>query len=298
MIILDYSQIALANILPFQTDLKRNTPEQTIDLIRHATLSTIKSYKKKYAPEYGDVVIACDGKSYWRKDAFPNYKAMRKVNRDKSDLDWKLIFETLSEIREDLKTHFPYKVIHVDKAEADDVIAALVKYSQDHDLLTEGLFEEPQKVLIVSSDKDFIQLQKNKNVRQWSPMQRKYIEASQKDIDEYIITHIVKGDSGDGVPNILSKDDVFVNQERQKPVMKKRLAEFYEKGIDACRNDEEKRNFQRNSMLVNFKYIPNDVHNSIIEAYENVKPQGDKMKIMDYLIKNKCRLLLDDLEEF
>ena len=298
MIILDYSQIALANILPFQKELKYNSEEQTVDLIRHATLSTIKSYKKKYAPEYGDVVIACDGKSYWRKDAFPNYKAMRKVNREKSDLDWKLIFETLSEIREDLKIHFPYKVVHVDKAEADDVIASLVKYSQDHELLTEGLFEEPQKILIVSSDKDFIQLQKNKNVRQWSPMQKKYVEASQKDIDEYIITHIVKGDSGDGVPNILSKDDVFVNQERQKPVMKKRLAEFLEHGIDACRNDEEKRNYQRNSMLVNFKYMPNDVHNSIIHEYENYQPQGDKMKIMDYLIKNKCRLLLDDLEEF
>ena len=298
MIILDYSQIALANILPFQKELKYNSEEQTVDLIRHATLSTIKSYKKKYAPEYGDVVIACDGKSYWRKDAFPNYKAMRKVNREKSDLDWKLIFETLSEIREDLKIHFPYKVVHVDKAEADDVIASLVKYSQDHELLTEGLFEEPQKILIVSSDKDFIQLQKNKNVRQWSPMQKKYVEASQKDIDEYIITHIVKGDSGDGVPNILSKDDVFVNQERQKPVMKKRLAEFLKHGIDACRNDEEKRNYQRNSMLVNFKYMPNDVHNSIIQEYENYQPQGDKMKIMDYLIKNKCRLLLDDLEEF
>lgn len=298
MIILDYSQIALANILPFQKELKYNSEEQTVDLIRHATLSTIKSYKKKYAPEYGDVVIACDGKSYWRKDAFPNYKAMRKVNREKSDLDWKLIFETLSEIREDLKIHFPYKVVHVDKAEADDVIASLVKYSQDHELLTEGLFEEPQKILIVSSDKDFIQLQKNKNVRQWSPMQKKYVEASQKDIDEYIITHIVKGDSGDGVPNILSKDDVFVNQERQKPVMKKRLAEFLEHGINACRNDEEKRNYQRNSMLVNFKYMPNDVHNSIIQEYENYQPQGDKMKIMDYLIKNKCRLLLDDLEEF
>ena len=129
-------------------------------------------------------------------------------------------------------------------------------------------------------------------------MQKKYVEASQKDIDEYIITHIVKGDSGDGVPNILSKDDVFVNQERQKPVMKKRLAEFLEHGIDACRNDEEKRNYQRNSMLVNFKYMPNDVHNSIIQEYENYQPQGDKMKIMDYLIKNKCRLLLDDLEEF
>jgi len=298
MIILDYSQIALSNILPFQNDLKHNTPEQTVDLIRHATISTIKSYKKKYAPEYGDVVIACDGKSYWRRDAFPNYKAMRKVNRDKSDLDWKLIFDTLSQIREDLKEHFPYKVVHVDKAEADDVIAALVKYSQENELLTEGLFEEPQKVLIVSSDKDFIQLQKNKNVRQWSPMQKKFIESSQKEIDEYIVTHIVKGDSGDGIPNILSKDDVFINQERQKPVMKKRLAEFYEHGIDACRNDEEKRNYQRNIMLVNFDYIPKEVRDNIIQEYTNCKPKGDKMKIMDYLIKNKCRLLLDDIEEF
>ena len=298
MIILDYSQIALSNILPFQNDIKRNTEEQNIDLIRHATLSTIKSYKKKYGQEYGEVIIACDGREYWRKDAFPNYKAMRKVNRDKSDLDWKFIFNTLSEIREDLKQHFPYKVLHVDKAEADDVIAVLVKYSQEHELIQEGLFAEPQKVLIVSSDKDFIQLQKNKNVRQWSPMQKKYVEASQKDIDEYITTHIVKGDSGDGVPNILSKDDVFINQERQKPFSKKRIMEFMEKGIDACRNEEEKRNYQRNIMLVNFEYIPKQVHNTIIETYETTKPQGDKMKVMDYLIKHKCRLLLDDIEEF
>ena len=298
MIILDYSQIALSNILPFQNDIKRNTEEQNIDLIRHATLSTIKSYKKKYGQEYGEVIIACDGREYWRKDAFPNYKSMRKVNRDKSDLDWKFIFNTLSEIREDLKQHFPYKVLHVDKAEADDVIAVLVKYSQEHELIQEGLFAEPQKVLIVSSDKDFIQLQKNKNVRQWSPMQKKYVEASQKDIDEYITTHIVKGDSGDGVPNILSKDDVFINQERQKPFSKKRIMEFMEKGIDACRNEEEKRNYQRNIMLVNFDYIPKQVHSTIVEAYEATKPQGDKMKVMDYLIKHKCRLLLDDIEEF
>ena len=298
MIILDYSQIALSNILPFQNDIKRNTVEQNIDLIRHATISTIKSYKKKYGNEYGDVIIACDGKSYWRRDAFPNYKAMRKVNREKSDLDWKFIFETLSEIREDLKQYFPYKVLHIDKAEADDIIAALVKHSQTNELIQEGLFEEPQKVLIVSSDKDFIQLQKNKNVRQWSPMQKKYIEASQKEIDEYIVTHIVKGDSGDGVPNILSKDDVFINQERQRPFSKKRIMEFLEQGMDACRNDEEKRNYQRNIMLVNFEYIPKEIHNTIIETYQSTKPLGDKMKVMDYLIKHRCRLLLDDIEEF
>jgi len=152
--------------------------------------------------------------------------------------------------------------------------------------------------LIVSSDKDFIQLQKYKNVRQWSPMQKKYVEGSQKDIHEYTITHTVKGDTGDGIPNILSKDDVFVSGDRQKPFSSKRLTEFYEHGILACKTEEEKRNYQRNLMLVNFDFIPKDVRSEILTSFEENKPKGDKMMIMNYLIKNKCRLLLDDLEEF
>jgi hypothetical protein len=297
MILVDYSQVALAAILTFQRELKGDEAEVK-NLIRHVTLSTIKSYKKKYGKEFGEMVIACDGRKYWRKDHFDHYKASRKKNREASDLDWKLIFDTLSEMREDIKNNFPYRVVHVDRAEADDVIAVMTKYCQDNLLVQEGLVEEPQKILILSSDKDFKQLQLYPTVRQWSPMQKKYITASKQEIRDFMIEHIVKGDTGDGIPNILSKDDTFVVGERQKVMSSKRLAEFIENGEAACRNDEEKRNYARNQALVDFFFIPDDVQQSIIEAYLNTKPNTDKMKIMNYLMEHRCRLLLDEIEDF
>lgn len=301
MILIDYSQVALATILTFQRELK-GTESEVKNLIRHVTLSTIKSYKKKYGQEYGDIVICTDGRKYWRKEVFEHYKAGRKKAREASDLDWKLIFDTLSEMRDDIKRVFPYKVINVERAEADDIIAVLTKYAQNNELIQEGLVEEPQKVLILSSDKDFKQLQlepfSSGNVSQWSPMQKKFIRASQKEIHEFTIEHIVKGDAGDGVPNILSKDDVFITGERQKPVSAKRLTEFLEKGFDACRNDEERRNWSRNKVLVDLKQIPQDVESAILSEYLNTKPNKDKMMVMNYLMENRCRLLLDEIEDF
>ncbi len=301
MILIDYSQVALSAILTFQRELK-GTESEVKNLIRHVTLSTLKSYKKKYGKEYGELVIACDGRSYWRKEIFEHYKASRKKMRDSSDLDWKLIFDTLSEMRDDLSKHFPYKVIHLNRAEADDVIAVMTEWCQTNNLVREGLVEEAQPVLILSSDKDFKQLQlapfSSGNVRQWSPMQKKYVTASKQEIMDFTIEHIAKGDTGDGIPNVLSKDDVFVVGERQKPVSAKRLAEFIEKGKDACRNDEERRNWDRNARLVAFDNIPEDVKKDIVDAYLNTKPTGDKMSIMNYLIEHRCRLLLDEIEEF
>jgi hypothetical protein len=297
MILVDYSQVALAAILTFQRELK-GTESEVKNLIRHVTLSTIKSYKKKYGKEYGEMVICCDGRKYWRKEYFEYYKASRKKNREASDLDWKLIFDTLSEMREDLRTYFPYRVIHVDRAEADDVIAVMAKYLQDNLLVQEGLVEESQKILILSSDKDFKQLQLYPTVKQWSPMQKKYVTATKQEIRDFMIEHIVKGDTGDGIPNIFSKDDVFVIGERQKVCSAKRLAEFIENGEAACRNDDEKRNWKRNSVLVAFENIPADVSEDIIKAYLNTTPNTDKMKIMNYLMENRCRLLLDEIEDF
>jgi hypothetical protein len=297
MLLVDYSQVALAAILTFQRELK-GTESEVKNLIRHVTLSTLKSYKKKYGKEYGELVICCDGRKYWRKEFFEFYKGMRKSNRDKSDLDWKLIFDTLSEMREDISQHFPYRVMHIDRAEADDIIAVMTQYLQENLLIQEGLVEEPQKILILSSDKDFKQLQLYPTVKQWSPMQKKYITATKKEIVEHKIEHIVKGDTGDGVPNILSKDDVFMKGERQKPVSAKRLQEFFDNGFTACRNDEERRNWHRNTTLVDFDHIPPDVKESIIVSYISSKPKGDKMSIMNYLMEHRCRLLLDEIEEF
>lgn len=297
MILVDYSQVALSAILTFQRELK-GTESEVKNLIRHVTLSTIKSYKKKYGKEYGQIVICCDGRKYWRRDFFQHYKAGRKKARDASDLDWGLIFDTLSEMRDDLAKHFPYKVMHIERCEADDIIAALTKYAQENELVQEGLVEESQKILILSSDKDFKQLQLYPNVKQWSPMQKKYVTATQREIIEYKIEHIVKGDSGDGIPNIMSKDDVFVVGERQRVVTAKRLQEFIENGFIACKNDDERRNWHRNTVLVDFDHIPDDVRQEIVQSYINTKPTGDKMAIMNYLIEHRCRLLLDELEDF
>jgi len=301
MILVDYSQVALSAILTFQRELKGDESEVK-NLIRHVTLSTLKSYKKKYGKEFGELVVCCDGRRYWRKEIFEHYKAGRKKMRDNSDLDWKLIFDTLSEMREDIAKVFPYRVIHLERAEADDIIAVMTEWVQTNQLVQEGLMEEPQKILILSSDKDFKQLQlapfSSGNVRQWSPMQKKYITASKQEVMDFTVEHIVKGDTGDGIPNILSKDDVFVSGDRQKPVSAKRMAEFLEKGIDACRNDEEKRNWQRNTKLIAFDNIPKDVREEIISAYLNTKPNTDKMNIMNYLMEHRCRLLLDEIEEF
>ena len=297
MILIDYSQVALASILTFQADLKSGDQDKVINLIRHVTFSSIKSFKKKYGKEYGEVVLCCDGRKYWRRDFFQYYKAGRKKARDKSDLPWTLIFDTLNQMRQDVAEHFPYRVMHIDEAEADDIIAVMSKWTQENALVEEGLVTEPQKVLILSSDHDFMQLQKYDNVNQWSPNTKKFIKVNKKEVHEKMITHIVKA-GDDGIPNILSKDDVFMTGERQKPVSAKRLQEFIENGFIACKNDEERRNWHRNTTLVDFNYIPENISKMIVENYLNNPPKGDKMTAMKYLMEHRCRLLLEEIEEF
>lgn len=286
----------MAAILQFQREL-RDSDEKVVGLIRHVILNTLQSYKKKYGGEFGDLVIACDAGNYWRREFFPHYKAGRKKARDASDLPWKLIFDTISSVREDLEKYFPYKVIHVDKCEADDVIAVLSHWSQDNGFVQTGLIEEPQKVLIISSDHDFFQLHRFENIRQWSPRVKKYVKADRDYMTNGHIQHIVKA-GDDGIPSILNEDDIMLREERAKPVSAKRLAEFIEKGFDACRDDFERRNWHRNSTLIDFQYIPDGLKQQIIETYESSKPTRDRMQIMNYLIKNKCRLLLDHIEDF
>lgn len=300
MILIDYNQIALSVLTSPEFKVQLNGDEETVkNLVRHATIATILSYKKKYGGKYGQVVIACDGRQYWRREVFPYYKAGRKKSRDNSDLNWKLIFDCLSEMRSDIKEFFPYRVVHLDRAEADDVIAVLTEWAQNNELIEQGLETESQPILIVSSDRDFKQLHLYHNVKQWSPMQKKFVTSTKKEIQEYKIQHIVKGDVGDGIPNMLSRDDILVTEgERQKVVSSKRLEEFFQLGKDACRTDEERRNWDRNEVLVSFSRIPTDLRDAIVNEYIQSEAKVDRMKIMNYLIKHKCRLLLNSLEEF
>lgn len=275
---------------------KNGNNAEAVNIIRHAILTGIKSYKKKYGKQYGEIVIACDGRDYWRKDIFPYYKAGRKKARDASDLDWKLIFDTISSIRDDLQEYFPYKVVYYERAEADDVIATLCKWTQTNGLIDRGIFEEKQPVMIISSDGDFKQLQKYDNVKQWSPMHKKAVECPNP--VQYLAEHIAKA-GDDGIPNVLSPDDIFVTEgTRQSKMTSKKLEGFVASGRDACENDEQRRNWDRNNSLINLDLIPTEISDKILAIYNDSKPSNDKMKIMNYLIKNRCRLLIDDIEEF
>lgn len=275
-----------------------SSPRQEIseNLIRHIVLAMILSYKKKFGKDYGQIVFAADDRNYWRKEVFPYYKACRKKNRDESKYDWNLIFNSLNKIRDEIKENFPYKVIQVDKAEADDIIGSLTRYSQTNELQRRGIIEEPSPVLVLSGDKDFLQLQKYPNVKQYSPMQKKFLHVDDPHV--FLKEHILRGDSGDGIPNFLSEDNILVTPGlRQKPLTAKKMEQFLHTDVETFECPTLKRNFYRNQQIIDLSFTPLNIQDNIVKTYHETIV-GKKSKLMNYFIKNKLKHLMQDLSEF
>ena len=281
MILLDYSQIALSNII-----VQRLNDES---MIRHMILNSIRMYNKKYRDQYGQMVICADGMNTWRKDYFPNYKANRRKNRQESDQDWNEIFRILHLVRDEIKENLPYKVLHMDGVEADDIIASLAMFTQE--------FGNDEPVMIVSSDKDFIQLQKFNNVKQYSPIQKKMVSDDNPRI--YAFNHVMRGDAGDGVPNVLSADDTFVTDKTQTPLRQAKINEWLENSdnLKDIMDENTFRNYQRNKKLIDLTEIPEEIQESIINNYVE-QPIAMRMKVLNYLIKKRCNQLIEVVEEF
>ena len=265
-----------------------------LPLIRHMILNSIRGYKQKFGAKYGNLVIACDGQNYWRRKVFPQYKANRKKDREESGYDWSAIFEALSAVREELNAVFPYPVIRVDGAEADDIIAALAEWSQTNDL--SGMLEEPKPFLIISGDHDFIQLQKYRNVSQFSPIQKKFVKP-ERSPESYVIEHIIRGDTGDGIPNILSDDNCLVEGRRQKPILTKKLEEWIRDPNTMPPDATFHTNYQRNKALVDFTCIDSEVKASIINTFVS-QPQKDRSQLMNYFMKHRMKQMLELISEF
>jgi len=234
MIIMDYNGIAFGTIM---ANGQNDEP-----MIRHMVFNTIRMYKTKFEKEYGKVIMACDGANNWRRGAFPQYKASRRKNREKSTFDWDKAFQILNDLRDDIRENFPYKLIHIDGCEADDIIGTIVEYTQE--------FGNYDQVMIISADKDFVQLQTNDNVRQFSPLTKKFVAEQNPHL--YAKTHVFRGDGGDGVPNVLSGDNTFVDGLRQTPLSKKKIEMLI--NDPKCLGEEVYRNYQRNDKLINLKY--------------------------------------------
>jgi hypothetical protein len=259
------------------------------DMVRHMVLNSIRLYRQKFK-EYGELVICCDDKDYWRKKVFPYYKAHRKEDREKSDLDWSAIFKCLNQIKHEIKENFPYKVIQVPHAEADDVIATLT-----HRFGVKLNNEQTEKVLILSGDKDFGQLQKYSNVVQFSPVTKKWIKVS--DPVRFLKEHIMKGDRGDGIPNFLSNDSCIVAKERQKPLASKKMNNWVELDPQDFCTEEMLRNYKRNEQLVSLDLVPSEISDQVLEQYDNyVVP--DRKGLLNYFIKSKLKLLTEHIGEF
>ena len=294
MIIIDFNQTAISSIMAELAG--RKGVEVNLPLIRHMIINAIRSYKTKFGNEFGDIVIACDNRNYWRRQYFPNYKANRKKSREDSGFDWSSIFAALHQIREEITEHFPYPVIDVDGAEADDVIGVLAEYCQTSN--TDGLLPSPEPFLILSGDHDFNQLQKWSNVKQYAPVQKKFIKLTESP-EAVLMEHIITGDKGDGVPNILSDDDVFISGGRQRPIRKDKLAQWKTQKLeDFITSDEMWRNYQRNRELVDLSRVPEDIKIEIISNYEQQKGQGDRSGLLNYFIANKMRNLIELVGDF
>lgn len=285
MIILDFNHVAIASIMAEAKNFNGVIHE---DLVRHTILNSIRLSKNQFEKEFGQLVIACDSSSNWRKEIYPYYKASRATARTKSQFDWNEVYRILNKIREEIYEFFPYPTILIEKAEADDIIASIVQeYGRE-------LGGDP--ILILSSDKDFQQLQKYSNVKQYSPVQKKWIDC--KDANLYLATHILRGDSGDGVPNFLSDDDTFVNvDKRQKQLRQTKVDEILSTEDWNGMNDELRRNYARNKMMIDLDNVPARIK---AESLQQLKEQDNKSrnKLFNYFIKHKLKNLTDVIMEF
>jgi len=281
MIIVDINQIMISNLMVQING--RNAVEMNEDFVRHMILNSLRGHNKKFRKEYGQMVIACDSSNVWRKQVFPNYKAGRKANRAKSEHDWEFIFDVLAKIKQEIKDFLPYKVIAVESAEADDIIATLCKRTNE-------------KVLILSGDKDFIQLH-NDRIKQYNPVLNKFVGKGE-DPYKYIREHILKGDRSDGIPNVLSDDNVFVENRRQKPLSKKKLKGWIDDiFFYNTFTEEEEKNYNRNRKLIDLSSIPQHIEDKINDEFLNVKV-ATRDKILGYFINKKLKTLIEVIDEF
>lgn len=285
MILFDTSQVIISAV----TDYWRKTKEPVeIDLIRHIAIKTILGLKDKVlagGDDLGDVVLCVDGRNYWRKSVFPLYKKSRSKSREKDSFDWVTFFNIFNQLKTEFKENLPLKLLEVETAEADDLISVLTRRYAPH-----------EKVVIVSSDHDFIQLHAaHQNIYQFSPFHKKYLKI---DHNEYsLFEHIVKGDPGDGIPNILTDDDVFMAPEkRSKPISKKKLSEWLSVGSvenpeKFCTSIKMLENFKRNRLLVDLTMIPSDLTQRIIEEYDSI--EAPKNRLFNYLIEHRLKKIME-----
>jgi hypothetical protein len=288
MILIDFNQIIISLSIRELNNTLREEPDDIVEYsaVMNLFLEYVLSVKKKYSKKYGNIVICCDNKHFWRKDVFPYYKHSRKKDRETSKFDWNFVFDGMSSIKRDLIDYFPYRVLEVDKTEADDIIAILTKE-----------YYHLEKILILSSDKDFKQLQIYDGVFQYSQSAGKFLVTENP--LKFLREHIIRGDRSDGIPNILSDDDVFATGKRQISLRKKSIIDMMDisKNPSEFCNEDMIRRYDRNKQLIDFSCIPDEIVNNILDLFVK-SPNGNNRTMMEYFQSRRMMMFFMQLDNF
>lgn len=304
-IVIDYSMICKSNFAILARECKederdyalehgsvmlKDGTELSYENFRAMILSSLRKYNKKFTKKYGKMVIAMDSKSkeYWRLSLTPYYKKNRLLKNGQSLMPWKLCDEWTKKLIVEISANFPYTIISIGGLEADDIIAVLSRYLKED-------------VLIVSRDHDFKQLNRYSNVKRYDPINDVFLNATKKEALEYLFEHIIKGDKGDGIPNILSPLNIFMElnedgkqKNRQKPISSKKL-ELWRGMIpeDFCETDEILERFKINTQLIDLTLTPQKFVDAVLKRNELGAKTKTNDNIRPYLLSIKGGQELD-----
>ncbi|MCQ2210734.1 MAG: hypothetical protein MJZ34_10620 [Paludibacteraceae bacterium] len=229
---------------------------------------------ERFSPD--EVIVAQEGGNCWRYDYFQEYKACRK-DRDETKLDWNQFFLVCNQFVEDIKTCFTnIKFVKEASAEADDVIGVLVK----------ELSPNRDEIIVISTDRDFYQLLKYPNYKQWHPMKKEFITVT--DPKRYLIEKVIVGDKNDGVPPLKFRVGV------------KTAAKIVDNGLEEWLKENDLQSaYDRNYTLIAFDSIPQKVQSDIVKKYEQYTLEKyDIRNMYKFLNDEKLMHLFDRMDNF
>lgn len=213
-----------------------------------------------------DTIIAKDSKlvKSFRYSLYPEYKLTRKLNRAKRG-QYKIgpVFDEL--YVNVFPSIFGDRMVQlaVDGAEGDDVIASIAR--------SERIAQDYEKIILVSSDRDFLQLQIDRPVAQYDAkgeMVLPRLKHGNEIIDltpkQALMIKIISGDSSDNIKPIkpkigeiraykyiTEKTDEFKKMLKEEPEVAERLV--------------------LNSKLIDFKNIPTDLSQKVVDEFYRLR---------------------------
>lgn len=289
VMIIDISNISVATLMNNFKPANQN--DISLSIVRHLVLDTLRNNVVKFKGEYPEIVIAFDDNKYWRRSKAWYYKKKRSIDHENSDWDWDRLNSFLHPTFDEIRTVMPYKGIRVDFAEADDVIGVVTK-----DAVAKG-----KRVLIVSADTDFIELQKYSGVRQWSPTLKKWVKPKYGSPRNDLRMKIIKGDKKDSIACIKARSDYILSkvEGERAPAIRASELEIWLDAVDPTTEmpPEWAARYKENEILRDFDFIPKDIADSILEAYNSPK-LGSKSKMETYFMENKLKRMFEKLSDF